>query len=89
MASLVDNIAVTVDRADEIIKHFGVMESLLIMRVLTLPFQCTLAPILSLPVILMNVFRTDKVHVIPTPFTEAIVYEITEIIKYARFDYRP
>lgn len=89
MASLVDTAAISVDRADEIIRHFGVMEALLMMKAFVLPFQCTLAPILSLPVILMNLFRTDKVHVIPTPFTEAIVYEITEIIKYARLDYRP
>jgi hypothetical protein len=78
-----------VDRANELLHHSDIMLALITNKIVALPLQTTLAPILSLPLILANLARTDEVHIIPTPFTEAIVFEITEIIKYLRPDYRP
>jgi len=89
MSSIIDRAAIGVDRVDEMIKHSGIMLALLTMKSVVLPIETVLAPILSLPVIIANLFRTDKVHVLPTPFTEALVFEITEVIKYIRPDYRP
>jgi hypothetical protein len=89
MSSVVDRAAIGIDRVDEIIKHAGIAESLLLMKILTLPCQCTLTPTFSLPIIIAGLFRPDKTHIIPTPFTEAIVFEITEIIKYLRPRYKP
>ncbi len=89
MGSPLGRIAIIIDRINELIGHTNNAMALVINKMIVLPTQITMAPVLSLPLILANIVKGDKVHIIPTPFTEAIVFEITEIIKYLRPGYKP
>ncbi len=89
LSNLINRLAVGTDRVNEIGEHSTLLVALLILRIITLPTWTTSAPTLSLPVIIARIVGGQNVKIIPTPFTEAMVFEINEVLKYIDPNYSP
>ncbi len=89
LSNLINKLSVGTDRVSEIGEHSTILVALLILRIITLPTWTTSAPTLSLPVIIARIVGGQNVKIIPTPFTEALVFEINEVLKYINPNYTP
>jgi hypothetical protein len=74
--------AIEVDRMAEIVEHSVLLFKNVIMKIFTLPTQAILSPILSIPMLIAEAINPKGVSVIPTPFTENVVHEMQELLKY-------